>query len=209
VANPIPLYPLLATARLPPSNEEIHREVKEVFARREFLGGERHDWALEWLLDALKWLGSLRHDNPTLFWIILIACCTLLVLLLGHITWTVRRLFTAAREGRQDATTAAERQRFSQDSWEEARQAAARGDFTEAVRFLFLSLVYRFDENGRVNFQRAYTNREYLRLLGDDRLRTELRVFVDTLDANWYGEHPTEESRYRECLQLYESLVHA
>ena len=45
---------------------------------------------------------------------------------------------------------------------EEAARRAEAGDYTEAVRFLFLSLVYRFDERGRVSLHKDCTNREYL-----------------------------------------------
>ena len=38
------------------------------------------------------------------------------------------------------------RQRLSVAHWEEAQRRAAAGDFTEAIRFLFLALVYRFDD---------------------------------------------------------------
>jgi hypothetical protein len=106
------------------------------------------------------------------------------------------------------ASASAERARLSQACRQEACDRAAAGDFTEAIRFLFLSLVYRFDEEGRVLFQQAYTNREYPGLFDDrPQVNQDLRVFVDVLDANWYGQQPTDRRRYEECLALYDRLL--
>src|SRR5438876_755292 len=71
-----------------------------------------------------------------------------------------------------------------------------------------LARPYRLDEEGRVLFQRGCTNREYLALFTDrPEVGRDLRVFVDTLDANWYGQRATDERRYAECLALYEGLL--
>jgi hypothetical protein len=198
----------LALGPLPqPSDEEIRGGLREVFARPEFTSGGRRNWLLDWFLEALRWLGSLRQDNPMLYWILVVALSGLLLAILGHIVWTVRRAFGPGPEARAALEAAAERQQRSRAYRDEADRAAARRDFTEAVRYLFLSLVYRFDEQGRVGFQRAATNREYLTFFDDGRLRSDLGVFVDTLDLNWYGERPTEESCYRDCLQVYETMT--
>jgi hypothetical protein len=192
-----------------PSAEDIHGRLKEVFARPEFSAGDSHKSFVEWLIDALKWLGGLRQDNPALFWILLVACVGLLILLLAHLFWTVRSLFSSGQHKGRAPDSAAERQRLSQAACEQARQAAGRAEYTEAVRYLFLAVLYRFDEKGRVRFQRASTNREYLDSIEDPRLRSELTLFVDTLDENWYGQHPTQEARYRDCLEVYQNLIHA
>src|SRR5439155_22300924 len=104
-------------------------------------------------------------------------------------------------------TAEAKRGRLSLAYHEEARRRARQREFTEAIRFLFLSLVYRFDESGRIGFQRAATNREYLALFAErPRVQAELKVFVDTLDDHWYGQQPTNERQYESCLALYEQL---
>ena len=76
------------------------------------------------------------------------------------------------------------------------------------MRFLFLSLVYRFDEAGRVSFRKAYTNREYLELSADRAdVRAALRVMVDVLDDHWYGQTPCGRGRYDECRAGYDRLA--
>jgi hypothetical protein len=204
------LFPAFAAADAPQASEaEIRQRLTEVFARPEFSPQEKTfgDLLREQLVRLFAWLGGLRDANPVLFWLLLSGCLVLLLLLGIQIAWTVWRVLARGprlREAREDQV---KRQRQSLAYWEEARRRAAQADFTEAIRFLFLSLVYYFDESGRVGFQRAYTNREYLTLFADrPEVREELAVFVDTLDDHWYGQHPTDPAQYEKCLALYQSL---
>ncbi len=185
--------------------------MQEVLSRPEFSPSARPAW-IEWLLQRLaeffSWLGSLKTTAPVVFWLLLLVSLLLLLLLLAHIFWTVRRaLYRQGRLGRGE-TEQERRGRMSQVCEEEARHRAAVADFTEAIRYLFLALVYRFDEKGRVSFQQAYTNREYLDLFADrPRIQDRLRVFVDTLDDYWYGQRPSDNQQYEDCLSLYQELV--
>jgi hypothetical protein len=193
-----------------PGGDTVREHLERVLSRPEFRKGGMN---LSWLWDSLRhffeWLGSLSVTAPVLFWLLLVGCVLLLALIVFHIGWTVRRMLAvdpAGARGRGDA--AAQRARLSLAYREEARERAARGDFTEAIRFLFLSLVYRFDEEGRVLFRQASTNREYLALFADrPQVGQDLRVFVDVLDANWYGQRPTDRRHYEECLALYDRLL--
>jgi hypothetical protein len=196
-----------------PSRDEVRRQLEEVLSRPEFSPGARSGWLADLfqrLADFLGWLGALRHAAPVLFWLLLAGCLLLLALLLGHIIWTVRRvLFVRGRAGAGEKAEE-RRSRLSGACEEEARRRAAAADFTEAIRYLFLALVYRFDESGRASFQRAWTNREYLELFaGRPPVQARLRVFVDTLDDYWYGQRPTDRRQYEDCLALYQGLVRA
>jgi hypothetical protein len=194
-----------------PTAEEIHAKLEDIFARPEFSPDRDNGW-LEGLVKLLEslfaWLGGLHAAAPLLFWLLLLGTGALLVVLLGYITWSVRRaLFAGGRRG-ADAQAREKRRRLSGTYLEEAGRRAALEDFTEAVRFLFLALIYRFDETGRVNFQRSYTNREYLSLFQDNPpLEERLRVFVDVLDDHWYGQQPTAARQYQDCLALYKTIT--
>jgi hypothetical protein len=132
-----------------------------------------------------------------------------LALIIWLIVWQARTVF-AGGGGAKAAADAEERKRLSAAYRDEADRRAAAGDYTEAVRYLFLSLVYRLDERGRVGFQKAYTNREYLDLLGDRvPARDGLRVLVDALDDHWYGQRPCGRPEYDECRAVYDRLAAA
>lgn len=205
--------PGLLAAAPQPAEDVIRDKLHEVLSRPEFSSPTRPAW-LEWLiqrlLEFLSCLSSLRTTSPGLFWLLLTGTLLMLAVLLGNIFWTVRRaVYRRGRLGREE--TAEERRgRLSQSYEAEARRRAAAADFTEAIRYLFLALVYRFDEKGRVSFQQACTNREYLDLFADrPSIHGRLRVFVDTLDDYWYGQQPTDSWQYEDCLVLYQELVRA
>jgi hypothetical protein len=195
-----------------PTPEQIRRTAEEVFSREEFApGAGQPNWLLQALQGFFQWLGSLRGASPFLFWAILVACIVLLGILLAWVVVATARVF-GHRDYRRRATSGEDgrRERLSATFYDEAQQRAARGEFTEAIRCLFLALVYRFDEKGRVGFQRAWTNREYLALLADDLpARRGLEVFVDTLDEHWYGLRPAGADQYERCQALYERLASA
>jgi hypothetical protein len=199
-----------------PPQDEIRKQVEEILARPEFAPPKETSlnwvekiflWIGQRITEFVIWLASLQATAPVLFWLLVSMAILAVLFLMTYAGRKVRRiLYLGARPGGKDSEQQ-KRARLSQLYREEAQKWAARNNFTEAIRYLFLSLVYHFDEAGRVNFQQAYTNREYLALFAErPRVRTELRVFVDTLDDHWYGERPTDQARYEECLALYEDL---
>jgi hypothetical protein len=199
--------PRVALVAVQPSNDEIRAALDDVLSRSEFNPQKTFVvWLAEKLAAFFGWLGTLFDTNPVLFWILLIGCAVLLILLLVHIIWTTTRVLgIGSRLAQEDIHES--RTRLSKAYAEEARHRAAAADYTEAIRFLFLSLIYRFDEAGKVSFRRAYTNREYLELFADRRpVYAGLSTFVDTLDENWYGQHATGQQRYEDCAALYERL---
>lgn len=195
-----------------PSPDDVRRVRDEVFRRPEFDGGgPSWAWLLRPLREFFSWLGGLYDASPVLFWAILIGCLVALAALLVLIGLQVRSAFVADGPRRdRPGEGEARRLRLSDEFRAEADRRAGEGDFTEAVRFLFLALVYRLDERGRVGFDKAYTNREYLALVGD-RLpaRDGLRVLVDALDDYWYGQRACGPDNYRACLAVYDRLAAA
>jgi len=199
---------LLAAAE--PTAAAVRKEVDRVYALPEFnpQGDEYSNFILKWLRDLFEWLGRLAGTSPLIYWSLLISLILILALLIGHIVYVV---MSAIRIGRAEARAAAagrvERQRLSAHHREEADRNAAAREYTQAVRSLFLSLVYAFDEAGRLPFVPSLTNHEYLNFFADrPAVRASLGVFVDLLDDNWYGQHPTSRQQYEECLDHYQSV---
>jgi hypothetical protein len=141
--------------------------------------------------------------------LVIVLCAALAIGLLVAVVKNFRssRESTEAGAKLSDAEAiVAERAWLSENYRAQAKHLAEAGDYIEAIRFLFLALVYRFDESGRVSFHKEYTNREYLDLLSDRRNVKELRYIVDILDDHWYGQQPCTRRQYEECLKVYERL---
>jgi hypothetical protein len=202
-----------AGAQPSPPADAVRGKKEEVFSRPEFRPTEpgAGSWLWRQVRDFFLWLGGLYDGSPLLFWLILISCAVALVGLIVLMAYQIGSAFGAGARGvRAAQDRAAERIRLSTAHREEAERRAAAGDYTEAVRFLFLSLVYRLDERGRVSFHKDYTNREYLELVGDRlHIRDALRVLVDTLDDHWYGQRPCDRAQYDACRAVYDRLVTA
>lgn len=198
-----------ADAPHPPDNA-VRQKIAEILARGEYQSRSGESWVLKWLADQINgffgWLSSLYYSAPLLFFLFLFACAALLALLLAVTARGLRRaLYLDPRH--EEERRGEKRRLLSATFRQEATARAARGEYTEAIRFLFLALVYRYDESGRVGFQQAYTNREYLDLFADrPQAQNDLRVFVDALDHHWYGERPADAAQYERCLALYEGL---
>ena len=190
-----------------PDEGRVRDELREIFAQPEFNpGSNKSEVNLRWLITFVDTIRSLRDVAPIVFWMIVFGCIALLVFLLARLAVTVRRAVFINRGG--SAEEHAQRLLISNRFRLEADQFAESGDLTAAVRSLFLSLVFAFDENGRFSFQRSLTNREYLReFVNHPALGTSLNTFVDILDDNWYGERPTSDEKYRECRVLYDRLI--
>ncbi len=193
-----------------PGADAIRHQLEDILSRSEFHPERQYSFwnkLLDYFGEFLKWLNGLQNTAPLLFWLLIISLIAILVLLLAHMTWTIAKVLGLGDRPARPDDLQEKRVRLSATYRQEAARRAEQGDFTEAIRFLFLSLVYRFDEAGRVSFQKAYTNREYLTLFHDrPAVQHDLKVFVDTLDDHWYGQRPTDRERYDNCLALYESL---
>ena len=203
------LPPVGGAAPPHPDRETIRERLDDIYSRPAFRrGDDSPGWFRRQFQALLDWLSSLRGTAPLLYWLLLCLCAAALGALLFAVSRKVRRAFFVGDAARQTAATRAERRQLSRTYEEEARRRADAGEFTEAVRFLFLALVYRFDERGRVLFRQSFTNREYLELFADRPTVAEgLRVFVDALDDHWYGQRPTDEQQYQRCLALFRTLA--
>jgi hypothetical protein len=188
------------------SPEQVQHALDAVFKRPEF--DERPSFFRlgELLARFFAWLASLHGTAPVLYWVLLLGCVILLGLLLSHLGWVVYSALFYRRGG----SSAAERQwrrHLSRDYAEAASQAARAGDYTEAVRCLFLSLVYHFDESGRVTYLPSGTNREYLAGFADrPAVYRDLALFVDILDDNWYGQQTTSPQQYQRCRSVFDAI---
>ncbi|WP_439623974.1 DUF4129 domain-containing protein [Gemmata sp.] len=195
-----------AAAPPAPTPDGVRRTLAGVFERPEFRprGTGGGGALLEALRDFFAWLGGLHAAAPALFWVLLLGCVAALVLLVGLIVWQVARALGPGAEARR-AEAETRRRGLAADHRREAGRLAGAGEYAEAVRHLFLSLIYRLDESGRVSLNKAYTNHEYLELLGD-RLPSpgDLAIIVGTLDDCWYGRRACRPQEYEACLAVYE-----
>jgi hypothetical protein len=200
-----------------PAAVEIRDTARLVLERPEFQvesappGAEQLLQFLEWLIRQILrpfvWLFNAMEGFPDpLRWVIVIALFLLLIALLGHIFYTV---FSVLRPPvRKTSLVDVERGNELQpaDFEKLADEAAADRDYIGAVRCLFRAALVGLQQREQKRLRPGITNREILSRLRDARLIEAMRLFVETIDAGWYGRQPCGEGEYRRCLAAYQEL---
>jgi hypothetical protein len=119
------------------------------------------------LFDWLSGLGSLRGDNPIVYWLVIGA---LIALGLGIVVYFIRN--TLLRLGAADPAPRVERgpgavidaRARTAGEWEdEARRAAAAGRYREAAVALYQALLLRLEAAGTLRYDPAKTPGDYRR----------------------------------------------
>ena len=77
---------------------------------------------------------------------------------------------------------------------ERAEQA---GQFTIAVRLLYIQLLKDLQDNGLLHYRRDYSNRDYQHQLSASPLLTDFRAVTVDYERYWYGKYPLDPLSYR------------
>lgn len=89
------------------------------------------------------------------------------------------------------------------------REALARGDFREAVRYRYLLVLQTLDAQGAIRWSRHKTNREYVREMRSATSREQAEAFHEAtrvFDWVWYGRRPVDRDRYDRLAPLFTAL---
>jgi len=90
---------------------------------------------------------------------------------------------------------------------EDARQAASRGAWRDAVHFLYWSSISRLESSGLWPADRARTPREYLALLAPENAqRPALLALTRTFERTWYAGRAATESDFLQAEQQASQL---
>ena len=86
-----------------------------------------------------------------------------------------------------------------------AAEAAARGDYKQAVRQLLLGAMSWTERRGLIRYRKGLTNRDYVRALWrHEERRRALAGIIHIFDLVYFGRRPATEGSYRDCLKHYE-----
>ncbi len=108
------------------------------------------------------------------------------VAVLLYLFWNLRR--NAVGESSLPGDEAGQAALTSGAAIGRAHHFANGGDYRSAMRELYLATLLLLDERGRVRFDHALTNREYLQAASrEPALATALGPVVEAFDRVWYG----------------------
>ena len=192
-------YDLAQASRAVPTeaaNTQERAIMQEVLAGRDFRELEQpsaRDTVMEkvgaWLNHLIESVTRLRARSAwigrLLVWGFVLALCVGLVVFLLQLErrWRVRLV----PEGREAASSAASARNWQ--LWlDDARRAAAAGNWREAIHFVYWAAISRLESRRLWPADRARTPREYLALVApEDPRRTGLAALTGSFERIWYG----------------------
>lgn len=200
-----------------PSPETLREKAAKIVARRDYdLSGGPDDSAtkeillqmLDSIADFFRWFFSLTAGLPEfLRWIIVIGLTLLLVLLIGHIIYT---LVTSIRAPKRLKDPDFDLRRRGQDPVELeqlADNAAGEADYIGAIRYLFRASVVRLEAWDKRSHRPGTTNRELLRRYRDKQLVNQsLSQMVEMIDRKWYGDEVCSHLDYQTCQHAHADI---
>ena len=199
-----------------PNYAQQHEAMKQVLAGREFRN-LNEPTAKNALLEKLgNWLNKLFESASQLraraawvgrmiVWGFHLAICVGLVW--GLIALERRWRFRPVPE-EADRLPGAVSAREWQLWLEDARKAAAAGQWREAIHFLYWASISRLESRRLWPADRARTPREYLALVApEDPRNAGLAQLTGSFERTWYGGRAAEESDYRNAEELAKALI--
>jgi hypothetical protein len=185
-----------------PSDAAVHELAQRILARPEYASWRSSSSPL-WLF---TWLAELYLTDPFLFWTITGILSLLLVLIVAHVGWTIRRgLATQPDGGPHDAPGNAP------SFVDEAARLAERGRYLDASRAVQLGAIQLLVRAERIRLGRGDSNRVLRRQLRDaridDGLRDDLVASIGSLERCWFRDREENEDLYRRWRQVYGRLT--
>jgi Domain of unknown function (DUF4129) len=201
-----------------PAYRAERNAMKQVLAGRDFRNLEQptvRDSILEkvgnWLNhlfeSATRWRARSAWVGRLIVWVFILGVCIALVwgLLQLERRWRVR-LVPEQRAPAPGAASARNWQLWLDD----ARRAAASGQWREAIHFVYWAAISRLESRRLWPADRARTPREYLALVApEDPRRDGLATLTGSFERTWYGGRAAGESDYRRAEEIASALIGA
>ncbi len=197
-----------------PNFSDERKSLNTILSQRAYQGVTQvstMDRLREWfdnLLDRF-FSGLVRFGShaPWIVWLLrillLVAICTALVWFLLRIERRSRLRVVPEIEPAPGAPSAREWQLWLRD----AQDMAARGQWREAIHFIYWAAIARLESKRMWPADRARTPREYLALLaGTDPRKTNLTALTRSFERTWYGGRTAQASDFNAALEQAAAL---
>lgn len=202
--------------RLPLSEDrwsESHARLQKVFSAREFQDLEEAKdpaWMVflsEVLKKVIDWLnrhsGAIQSSGKWMeyvFYGVILGGVFLLVL------WILRTLGPVGWRFRDLKIKSGEERKASGMDWqalrEESRHKGEKGEYREAIRLFFISVLREGHERGWWVYRREATNREHLRgVEGSTERREALGKMIQVYENAWYGHESPGKESFLQCAE--------
>ncbi len=176
--------------------------------------GMRESW--EWTKDFLRKLFQLDKPDPDQYadanWsdrLTQIVLLSLVGVLVGLLTYYILQGLRGVAVREHELEELLENEKLDEKELRlQAEQLAVEGNFRLALRRLFLSVLARLQAMGLIEYNRARTNREYLKnLTGHPSLHSSFSPVINRFDQVWYGLNEIDETEFATFSELADVLL--
>jgi hypothetical protein len=203
-------------AAAPPAHDAERAVMKQVLAGRDFRNLESEtaqqsalekfaNWVNRLFENASKLTAKAAWLGRAIVWGFIVAVCVGLIwgLIQFERRWRVRLV----PDSDGPAPTAASARDWQ--LWlEDARRAAAAGEWREAIHFVYWAAISRLESKRLWPADRARTPREYLALVApEDSRKAPLSSLTRSFELTWYGGRPIGEPEYRRAEEIANGLI--
>jgi len=200
----------------PPPHDAQKAVMKQVLAGRDFRGLEAESteqsalekfgaWINKLFANASKLTAKAAWLGRVIVWGFILAVCVGLIwgLIQFERRWRVR-LVPDSDGPAPGAASARDWQLWLDD----ARRAAAAGQWREAIHFVYWASISRLESKRLWPADRARTPREYLALVApEDARKTPLATLTRSFERVWYGGRPAAEPDYKRAEEIANGLI--
>lgn len=218
---------LKLVAALPPQKEEeIKRKLSEILSAREFADKNKQISPFEIFWDKIKeffksiWkkmdigekledaFGNIRITEDAMYFLKILTIA-LMVVAIVLIVYFIARKYTQPRKLRQrEDALLIEKLKDHEEVYKMACQCYDKGDYSQGLRFLYISMLIRLNELNIIRINKAKTNRQYLYEIRDNRsdFYSSMNDFTQAFNRHWYGGRKADKSIFDMWNNTYCSL---
>ncbi len=202
---------VFASGQAVPANKEIRAKLADILARPEFAASRWAEGFVEqagrFIAGVMSRLFSRTADGKSWPYLVLFICFIAVCFVLFYAGSRLFRAFSP-EQARDDDPIEDLRAMDDTALRGEADRCAETGQFREAVRYLYLSLLLFLDRRELIRFRMSKTNREYLReLKNSGACREGFADMVAVFERKWYGMEACDGDDYRRFREVYMGMV--
>ncbi len=152
---------------------------------------------------------QLAEQAPVFYWLLVAATFALAVMLLYHISITLRSAFSPIKRDTRHTAIAENTQSalLPESLLAQADAAAQEGNFSEAMRRLYKALLYHLHRQRLVRLEHSLTNQEYLRQIRPyPALYNSFQTLTSLAERIVYGCYPCGKSAWEEGRRLAQQI---
>jgi hypothetical protein len=86
-------------------------------------------------------------------------------------------------------------------------RAEAEGEYTAAIRLLYLDILKKLQDGGHIRYRRDYSNRDYRRQLSGSTYGADFTQVTGLYERFWYGAYPLDRLTYRASRRHFTELI--